>query len=284
MVPEGKKQLAIFNELYYESIESQLNFWRAPTDVGQAVDIMLQPPTIRSLTDLFTRNNITFKIIIDDVEKLIYEREGKPRRSNLQNYESALNSNMGSFWKRSKDAASIGNKAKYGFGDYHSYDIILAWLADIQRFYPTMAKVFTIGRTYEGRDIKGIKIGNPIDKTDKRIVWIDGGIHAREWASIHTVLYFIDQLIAQYGTDPQITSYVDMLNFYIVPVVNPDGYEYSRSDQSPHARFWRKNRGKAVCSKDRWHRKRCCSGVDLNRNFDFYWGGLLHTIIQLIHC
>uniref|UniRef100_A0A914RCC9 Peptidase M14 carboxypeptidase A domain-containing protein n=1 Tax=Parascaris equorum TaxID=6256 RepID=A0A914RCC9_PAREQ len=40
-------------------------------------------------------------------------------------------------------------------------------------------------------------------------------------------------LISQYGVDPQITSYVDTLNFYIVPVANPDGYEYSRSDISP---------------------------------------------------
>lgn len=39
------------------------------------------------------------------------------------------------------------------------------------------------------------QIGNPIHQTNKRIIWIDGGIHAREWASIHTVLYFIDQVI-----------------------------------------------------------------------------------------
>ncbi|EJD73985.1 hypothetical protein LOAG_11423, partial [Loa loa] len=179
---------------------------------------------------------------------------------------------MESFMKRSKDANSIRNKARYGFGDYHSYDKIISWLSDIEYFYPKIAKVFTIGQTHEGRNIKGIKIGNPIDRIDKRIIWIDGGIHAREWASIHTVLYFIDQLISQYGIDPQITSYIDTLNFYIVPVVNPDGYEYSRSDQTPHARFWRKNRGKMVCSKDRWYRQRCCTGVDLNRNFDFYWG------------
>ncbi|MCP9259665.1 Carboxypeptidase B [Dirofilaria immitis] len=172
---------------------------------------------------------------------------------------------MDSFVKRWKDVTSSRNKAKYDFGDYHSYDVILSWLNDIEHFYPNMAKVFTIGQTHEGRNIKGIK-------TNKRIIWIDGGIHAREWASIHTVLYFIDQLISKYGTDPQITSYVDTLNFYIIPVVNPDGYEYSRSDQTPHARFWRKNRGKLVCSKDHWYRQRCCTGVDLNRNFDFYWG------------
>lgn len=41
---------------------------------------------------------------------------------------------------------------------------------------------------------KRLQIGNPIHRTDKRIVWIDGGIHAREWAAVHTALYFIDQV------------------------------------------------------------------------------------------
>ncbi|KAK6107079.1 Zinc carboxypeptidase family protein [Brugia pahangi] len=274
IVPEYKNQLAIINELFYQSTESQLNFWRAPTGIGQAVDIMLQSSMIHSLANFFKQNNITFKIIINDVEKLIYEREGQPRKSNGQNYATvtAFNSILESFMKRSKDANLIRNKAKYKFGDYHSYDTIISWLNEIEHFYPNIAKVFTIGQTFEGRNIKGIKIGNPIDKINKRIIWIDAGIHAREWASIHTALYFIDQLISQYGIDSQITSYIDTLNFYIVPVVNPDGYEYSRSDLTPHARFWRKNRGKKVCFKDRWYRKRCCNGVDLNRNFDFYWG------------
>uniref|UniRef100_A0A915Q010 ShKT domain-containing protein n=1 Tax=Setaria digitata TaxID=48799 RepID=A0A915Q010_9BILA len=168
----------------------------------------------------------------------MFEREGKPWRNAEKNHTVAMNSMMDSFLRRSKDESSISdkNKAKYEFGDYHSYDKIMTWLNDIEHFYPNMAKVFTIGTTFEKRFIKGIK------------------------------------LISRYGIDPQITSYIDTLNFYIVPVVNPDGYEYSRSDRTPRTRFWRKNRGKIVCFKDSWHRKRCCTGVDLNRNFDFHWG------------
>lgn len=164
------------------------------------------------------------------------------------------------------------NRAKYGFGDYHSYDEMVQWMKDIEYHYPSMAKTYSIGRTHEGREIVGIKIGNPIHRTDKRIVWIDGGIHAREWAAVHTALYFIDQLISDYGVDPKITAYIDTLNFYITPVLNPDGFEYSQSEDSPQTRFWRKNRGPKTCFKDHWRRERCCSGVDLNRNFDFHWG------------
>ncbi|EPB76845.1 zinc carboxypeptidase [Ancylostoma ceylanicum] len=80
------------------------------------------------------------------------------------------------------------------------------------------------------------------------------------------------QLIADYETDPFVKRAVDQLNFYIFPVLNPDGYEYSRSGVSPMVRLWRKNRSAMLCKKDQWFRERCCGGVDLNRNFDWFWG------------
>ncbi|ETN85679.1 hypothetical protein NECAME_06298, partial [Necator americanus] len=82
----------------------------------------------------------------------------------------------------------------YGLGEYHSYDHIISWMEDIQRFYPDKARVVNIGMTEEGRPIKGIKIGSGVYRNDKRIVWIDGGIHAREWAAVHTVIYVIDRV------------------------------------------------------------------------------------------
>jgi len=63
---------------------------------------------------------------------------------------------------------------------------------------------------------------------------------------------------------------VKELNFYIVPLLNPDGHEYSRSSTDPDIRMWRKNRSpnSIGCS----NQAKCCMGVDLNRNFDFHWG------------
>lgn len=52
---------------------------------------------------------------------------------------------------------------------------MLKWMNDIELNYPQMAKVFQIGVTHEGRPIKGIKIGNPINDIEKRGIWIDGG-------------------------------------------------------------------------------------------------------------
>jgi carboxypeptidase A4 len=57
-------------------------------------------------------------------------------------------------------------------------------------------------------------------------------------------------------------TWADKVDFYIVPVLNPDGYEYTHTND----RLWRKNRKNPELGK--------CAGTDLNRNFGFKWGGL----------
>ena len=75
--------------------------------------------------------------------------------------------------------------------------------------------------------------------------------------------------------EPDVAKYLKDITFVIVPNVNPDGYEFTRSSTNPHIRLWRKNRSPLRCSEDYWGRTRCCRGVDLNRNFDFHFMGIL---------
>lgn len=72
------------------------------------------------------------------------------------------------------------------------------------------------------------------------------------------------QLIDGYEkNNTDIQHYLRRLTFYIVPVLNPDGYIYSMSKDDGDRRLWRKNRRETNSH---------CKGVDLNRNFDFDWG------------
>jgi len=84
--------------------------------------------------------------------------------------------------------------------------------------------------------------------------------HAREWISVEVPLYIAQYLADNYDIDAEIKHLVDNCEIWIVPVVNPDGYEYSRTRD----RQWRKNR------RDNGDGT---FGVDLNRNYSYMWGG-----------
>ena len=53
-----------------------------------------------------------------------------------------------------------------------------------------LVKTEIIGKSTENRPLTVIHIGN-VNDTSKPRIWIDAGIHAREWVSISTALYFI---------------------------------------------------------------------------------------------
>ena len=93
------------------------------------------------------------------------------------------------------------------------------------------------------------------------MVWVDGGLHAREWITVAATMLFIKKLLEGYGSDAYITSMLDSTKFAIQPLANPDGYAYSWNSE----RLWRKNRSPTSVA---W-----CKGVDLNRNFDINFGG-----------
>ncbi|VDN02426.1 unnamed protein product [Thelazia callipaeda] len=221
------------------------------------------------------------------MNSLIERNEVYPRTAHeASRTAKQLNTLLESFFARSKDdpiseekadeseesLSKIGNlKANYRFGDYGSYKDMLKYLRTIEFHYPHITKLIRIGETHEGVPIEGLKIGYPVSNVDKRAIWIDGNIHAREWATSHTALYFINQLISKFGNDQSVTHYLNSLNIYIFPCLNPDGYEYTRSRPIPQVRLWRKNRSPQKCIRSLWGGRRCCEGVDLNRNFDFYW-------------
>ncbi|MHC4944374.1 MAG: M14 family metallopeptidase, partial [Planctomycetota bacterium] len=122
--------------------------------------------------------------------------------------------------------------------------------------YPGITDLFSIGKTYQNRDIWCLEISdNPgIDEGEAELVFI-GLHHAREWPSVVLTLHIIDQLTANYGSDPTITGWVDTRRIWVVPCFNPDGYHYCR-DQGYD---WRKNR--------HYLPQHGTTGVDLNRNY-----------------
>ena len=147
------------------------------------------------------------------------------------------------------------------------------WMLQIGQWLEKLAKkkpyfeVKKIGnKTYEKRNLHLFRI-NKAGRGKPNVV-IQAGAHAREWISIATCLYLIEQL-----TSSKAAKYINELNFHIVPVLNPDGYEYSRT---PWNRYWRKNRNPNK-RRNNWLK---CKGVDLNRNWSYHWGGMFQATIH----
>ncbi len=157
--------------------------------------------------------------------------------------------------RRVNEAAKADRGASFHTA-YRNLTEIDQFLNDMVALNPAIASRSTIGNSLEGRPTWAVRIAGPNAANNKSLA-IVCGIHAREWVSPATGLWTIDKLISEYGTNQQITDLVNGVNWYIVPVMNPDGYQFTITTN----RLWRKNRRNNGTSY----------GVDLNRNFSVGW-------------
>jgi carboxypeptidase A1 len=147
------------------------------------------------------------------------------------------------------------------FAVYRTSAEVNAYIDELVVLRPDLVEKLVVGTSIEGRTIYAMRITAP-GAGDKPAVLFNGMQHSREWVAVMVPMYIADRLVRNYGSDPRITAVLDAVEVYIVPIVNPDGYEFS---QTPGNRLWRKNRRNNPGST--------CYGVDLNRNWDIDWGG-----------
>uniref|UniRef100_A0A0A9YSJ1 Carboxypeptidase B n=2 Tax=Lygus hesperus TaxID=30085 RepID=A0A0A9YSJ1_LYGHE len=152
-----------------------------------------------------------------------------------------------------------GDVSPITFQRYSTVDQIDAYLDYLKGRYPELVDVQTIGQSVEGRKIRVVKIQPRIAvKGPRPKILVDAGIHAREWIAPAVALYMINQLVENNHLYKNLT---ENLEWHIIPLLNPDGYAYSMTED----RMWRKNRANTSNPQ--------CPGVDLNRNFDIFFGG-----------
>uniref|UniRef100_A0A6M2E0H8 Zinc carboxypeptidase A 1 n=1 Tax=Xenopsylla cheopis TaxID=163159 RepID=A0A6M2E0H8_XENCH len=211
-----------------------IDFWREPRSLGDSADVMVNPENLYQFQTFLDQQNLKWKIAVDDVEKIV-QNERKIR---------------------SKVKKSLPPD-EYDFNDFYQHAQINSYLDSLSKNYPDYVLVRDEGKSYEGRVIKSILISNNKHARNNTLMILDGGIHAREWISPAFCMY-ITQMLVEYRTE-----HLDMLkntDWLIVPLVNPDGYEYTHTTE----RFWRKTR--------RLNQGTKCIGVDGNRNYDHHWG------------
>src|SRR6185295_13557047 len=146
---------------------------------------------------------------------------------------------------------------------YHDYAEMVADLQLAAASHPTVFSLFSIGTSYEGRQIWAGKISDNVGvDEDEPEVLLTHHQHAREHLTVEMGLYTLHMLTDEYGVNQQITDLVNSREIWMVFDLNPDGGEYDTTGGTYHS--WRKNRQPNVGSS--------FIGTDLNRNWGYKWG------------
>ncbi|MBX9928050.1 MAG: hypothetical protein K2X99_03980 [Gemmatimonadaceae bacterium] len=116
----------------------------------------------------------------------------------------------------------------------------------------------TIGRSVEGRPLLMVKVGPRDESAARPNVLLMATYHAREWMATEMALRLLARLAT--ATDARIDSLTRTRDIWILPVANPDGYQFTFTSN----RLWRKNRARNA--------QGAVVGVDLNRNHTTAWG------------
>ncbi|ODV85855.1 hypothetical protein CANARDRAFT_180869, partial [[Candida] arabinofermentans NRRL YB-2248] len=155
----------------------------------------------------------------------------------------------------------IKSNAEIFFRQYRDINVIYNWFDLLVETYPHLLTVEWIGQTYEGRDIKALRLtAHQENSKGIKTIAITGGIHAREWVSVSTACYVLYQFLLDYEAgDPKAIFYLKNMDFLFLPVMNPDGY----SETWGTNRLWRKNKQETYNPR--------CQGIDIDHNFNFHF-------------
>jgi hypothetical protein len=169
--------------------------------------------------------------------------------------------------------AYMRNLALQGYYDhFHNYERMLAELQAVEAAHPDIVRLHDIGDGWDkihgvaDRDIWAVKISDnvEVEEPEEPEVLYIACHHAREIITPEIVLFFINYLVDNYGTDPEVTYLVNNRQMWLVPIMNPDGHAivFTGTD-------WRKN---VRDNNDNGQFDLNADGVDLNRNWGYMWG------------
>lgn len=168
---------------------------------GKASKVMVSPDLQGDFTNFLERTGIAYEMTIENMEPLLQ----KEKADRMQ--------------RRAKRSA-FAEEDVPTFESYLSFEEMEAYTVYLANEYPHLVKRDLIGKTVEGRDMIGLRVSNAAEFGKKPIIFIDSGVHAREWVGPHSALYFLTQLVTNETVTAELLEKVD---FAFVPNANPDG-------------------------------------------------------------
>lgn len=149
---------------------------------------------------------------------------------------------------------------------YHHQDELEALLTNLNSQYPSLTKLHRVGSSSQNRTLWALQITDNVNETEagEPMFKYIANMHGNEAVGRELLIYLIQYLLEQYGNDEKVTSIVDSTNIFIMPTMNPDGFEHSEEGDCSGIE------GRANAN-----------GIDLNRDFpDQFDSGSESKVVQ----
>ncbi|KAM8818468.1 carboxypeptidase A5 isoform 2-T2 [Rhynchonycteris naso] len=236
VLAKNEKQLALLRDL--EDMKPQkVDFWRGPARPSLPIDMRVPFSKLKDVKSYLKSHSIAYSIMIKDVQVLLdEEREAMVKSRRL---ERSANS--------------------FSYSSYHTLEEIYSWIDSFVTEHADIVSKIQIGHSFENRSILVLKFST--GGSQRQAIWIDTGIHSREWITHATGIWTAKEIVSEYGKDRILTNILNAMDIFLEIVSNPDGFAFTHSMN----RLWRKNKSSRPGI--------LCIGVDLNRNWRSGFGG-----------
>jgi len=113
---------------------------------------------------------------------------------------------------------------------YHNYDEITNLLGGLISTYPHLAKLHSIGKSVQNRDLWILEISENVHNRSlgEPMFKYVANMHGDETLGRELVIFLAQYLLENYGSDARVTRLVNTTDIFLMPSLNPDGYEASR--------------------------------------------------------
>ncbi|ELW48045.1 carboxypeptidase A5 isoform X1 [Tupaia chinensis] len=236
ILAKDEKELSLLRDL--EGLKPQkVDFWRGPARPSLPVDMRVPFSELRDVKAYLDSHGLAYNIMIKDIQVLLdEEREAMAKSRRLERSTSS-----------------------FSYSSYHTLDEIYSWIDNLVTEYSDIVSKIHIGNSFENRSILVLKFST--GGSQRPAIWIDTGIHSREWITHATGIWIAKKIVSEYGKDCILTDTLKAMDIFIELVTNPDGFAFTHSMN----RLWRKNKSSRPGI--------FCIGVDLNRNWKSGFGG-----------
>lgn len=123
---------------------------------------------------------------------------------------------------------------------YHNYDELTNLFRKLETEHPEIVKLHSIGKSVRNRDLWAIEINANVGNRSLLTPMFKyvANMHGDESVGRQLMIYLAQYLVENYGKDERVTRIVNTTDVFLMPSMNPDGYENSQVGVNGSVWWW----------------------------------------------